>query len=100
MIIIHIIYLKIKRFCYYSNIFQTKRKEFYQKEKYIFAFCYFGTKNYTDNLIKEMIRIRRNNWQRRECNGCKEYNPECRQGACCIQKQENSKVKREKEDSS
>ena len=32
-----------------SNGEKTKRKEFYQKEKYIFAFCYFGTKNYTDN---------------------------------------------------
>lgn len=49
-----------------------------------------------------MIRIRRNNWQRNECNGCKEYNPECRQGACCIQNtiKKVSKIKREKEDSS
>ena len=25
-----------------------------------------------------MILIRKANWQRRECNGCKEYSPECR----------------------
>lgn len=47
-----------------------------------------------------MILIRRNTWQRRECNGCKEYNPECRQGVCFIRKQERSNKKKIKSDTS
>lgn len=49
---------------------------------------------------KGVILIRRNNWQRKECQDCKEYNSECRQGSCYIQKQESLKVKREKVDTS
>lgn len=30
-------------------------------------------------------------WERKECNGCKSYNPECRIGACSIHLYQNQK---------
>ncbi len=37
------------------------------------------------------------NWERKEFEGCKSYNPECRMGACSIypyQKQKKTEVKK------
>lgn len=45
-----------------------------------------------------MIFIRKVNWQRRGCNGCKEYSPEYRQGFCYIEQQKDLKVKDNKKD--
>lgn len=28
--------------------------------------------------------MRKKSWERKECDGCKSYNPECRQGACSV----------------
>ena len=36
------------------------------------------------------------NWEREECDGCKSYNPECRQGVCSLypyQKQKKTEAK-------
>lgn len=30
------------------------------------------------------LSIQRSKWQKRECNGCKAFCPECRQGVCCL----------------
>ena len=30
------------------------------------------------------LSIYKNKWQKRECNGCKAFCPECRQGVCCL----------------
>lgn len=34
-------------------------------------------------IIMEETRMKKS-WERKECEGCKSYNPECRQGACSI----------------
>ena len=41
------------------------------------------------------------NWERKECEGCKSHNPECRQGVCSLypyQKQKKEVVVKEKEE--
>lgn len=45
---------------------------------------------------KEEYRLSKKSWERKECDGCKSYNPECRIGACSIyphQKQKKVGVK-------
>ncbi len=32
------------------------------------------------------------NWERKECDGCKSYNPECRMGVCSIYPYREMKV--------
>lgn len=41
--------------------------------------------------------LSKKSWERKECGGCKSYNPECRMGACSIylyQKQKKIEVKK------
>lgn len=36
-----------------------------------------------ENFIKGGIQLlNTKQWERKECSGCKSYNPECKQGAC------------------
>ena len=37
-------------------------------------------------------------WERKECDGCKYYNPECRLGACSIYPYKKKKLTNEKEE--
>ena len=46
----------------------------------------------------ESVTLSKKKWERKECNGCKYYNPECRQGACSLYPYKNEKVVSEKED--
>ena len=49
-------------------------------------------------IVKERIHhLSKKSWERKECDGCKSYNPECRMGACSIylyQKQRKTEVKK------
>lgn len=36
-------------------------------------------------------------WERKECDGCKFFNPECRQGACSRYPYKKKKIANEKE---
>ena len=33
---------------------------------------------------RRIDQLSKKNWERKECNGCKSYNRECRQGACSL----------------
>ncbi len=35
--------------------------------------------------------LSKKSWERKECNGCRSYNPECRMGACSIYSYQNKK---------
>lgn len=49
-------------------------KNLLKTEKYKIGYFYTTSLSiFTISYIKEMILIRKANWQRRECNGCKEY---------------------------
>lgn len=42
--------------------------------------------------------LSKKSWERKECDGCKSYNPECRMGACSIYSyQKKTLVVKEKE---
>lgn len=48
-------------------------------------------------ILEERFLLREKSWERKECDGCKFYNPECRMGACSIypyQKQRKTGVKK------
>ena len=36
------------------------------------------------NIKGEWWILSKKSWERKECDGCKSYNPECRMGACSI----------------
>lgn len=47
-------------------------------------------------MEEEIHTLIKKNWERKECDGCKFYNPECRQGVCYLypyQKQKKREVK-------
>ena len=36
------------------------------------------------DIRRRIHHLSKKNWQRKECDSCKSYNPECRMGACSI----------------
>lgn len=55
-------------------------------------------KRLNQQIVKrEIHHLSKKSWERKECDGCKSYNPECRMGACSIypyQKQKKTEVKK------
>lgn len=41
-------------------------------------------KNRNKGFHRRIHHLSKKNWERKECDGCKSYNPECRQGACSL----------------
>ncbi len=37
-----------------------------------------------ENTQGGIHNLSKKSWERKECDGCKSYNPECRMGACSI----------------
>lgn len=50
--------------------------------------------------MMEVSHLKEQKWYKDECNGCKEFNRECRLGACCVHPYRNWEIVnvKEKED--
>ena len=59
------------------------------------AIGYSSRKDSNNRVV--VVYMNKKSWERKECDGCKSYNPECRMGACSIypyQKQRKTEVKK------
>lgn len=76
----------------------------------VLADCYFpntlyikatinmtGSKSIYSHNKRRSFYIQKSNWQKRECNGCRAFSQECRQGVCYLQPYTMRKFKIKKE---